>query len=184
VKYYLGWYVAIMAAIIATCSWKVIMATLASIRVGRVVHDELTASLLASTFRWLDVTPVSRIVARCTQDIQALDGALMHSTTEFVALVVMCASRLVAIALYAPVYILPALVIGLVGLVLGQMYIRAQLSVKRERSIAKACVIDDLFIVCAYHAFRRPFSLPSMKLFQASRPSALSTHRPPLSPQA
>lgn len=44
--------------------WVSIMSTFATIRVGRAVHDRLTASLLASTFRWLDVTPTSRVIAR------------------------------------------------------------------------------------------------------------------------
>jgi ABC-type multidrug transport system fused ATPase/permease subunit len=44
--------------------WISVMSTLASIRVGRIVHDRLTSSLLAATFRWLDTTPTSRVIAR------------------------------------------------------------------------------------------------------------------------
>jgi ABC-type multidrug transport system fused ATPase/permease subunit len=137
VTYYLGWYATIVVGIVSTYLWVSVMATFASIRVSRIIHNRLTASLLASTFRWLDVTPVSRIVSRCTQDIQSVDGPLVHLTSHLIACVVMCISRLVAIALSAPVFILPGFVIGLLGVVLGQVYIKAQLSVKRERSIAK-----------------------------------------------
>jgi ABC-type multidrug transport system fused ATPase/permease subunit len=113
------------------------MSTFAQIRVSRVVHNKLTGSLLSSTFRWLDTTPTSRIIARCTQDIQSIDGPLVRMTNHFIAKLVMCLSRLIAIAFSAPAFILPGFVIGSLGGLLGQIYIKAQLSVKRERSIAK-----------------------------------------------
>jgi hypothetical protein len=40
------------------------MATFASIRVSRIVHHRLVTSIMASSFRWLDQTPVSRIISR------------------------------------------------------------------------------------------------------------------------
>jgi ABC-type multidrug transport system fused ATPase/permease subunit len=113
------------------------MSTFAQIRVSRVIHNKLTGSLLSSTFRWLDTTPTSRIIARCTQDIQSIDGPLVRMTNRFIAMLVMCLSRLIAIAFSAPAFILPGFVIGSLGGLLGQIYIKAQLSVKRERSIAK-----------------------------------------------
>jgi ABC-type multidrug transport system fused ATPase/permease subunit len=133
----LGWYAGITVFIVSTYVWVAGMSTFASIRVSRIIHDRLTTSLLASTFRWLDTTPTSRIIARCTQDIQSMDGPLVRMSSHFVAMIVMCLSRLIAIAFSAPVFILPGVVIGIIGAAIGQVYIKAQLSVKRERSIAK-----------------------------------------------
>jgi hypothetical protein len=50
---------------------------------------------------------------------------------------VMALSRLIAIMVSAPVFILPAGMVGAIGAFVGQIYIKAQLSVKRERSNAK-----------------------------------------------
>jgi ABC-type multidrug transport system fused ATPase/permease subunit len=117
------------------------MSTFASIRVGRIIHDRLTSSVLSTTFRWLDTTPSSRILARCTQDIQSIDGPLVRMSNHFIAMLVMCLSRLVAIMFSAPIFAIPAGVIGVIGAAIGQVYIKAQLSVKRERSNAKAPVL-------------------------------------------
>ena len=54
------------------------------------------------------------------------------------------ALRLGIIILFAPTFVLPALIVAAFGGFLGQMYIKAQLSVKREMSTAKAPVLGIL----------------------------------------
>ena len=53
-------------------------------------------------------------------------------------------ARLGAVVLFTPTFVLPALVIAAIGGWLGQVYIKAQLSVKREMSTAKAPVLGIL----------------------------------------
>jgi hypothetical protein len=53
-------------------------------------------------------------------------------------------SRLVAIAFSAPVFIIPGLFIGICGGLMGQIYMKAQMSVKRERSNAKSPVVAEV----------------------------------------
>jgi hypothetical protein len=57
--------------------------------------------------------------------------------SAFIGMFIMCLSRLVAVAFSAPAFILPGVALGGLGGLLGQIYIKAQLSVKRERSIVK-----------------------------------------------
>lgn len=45
-----------------------------AISAARKIHDRLMTAILGTTFRWLDVTPVGRIISRFTQDIRAVDG--------------------------------------------------------------------------------------------------------------
>lgn len=52
--------------------------------------------------------------------------------------------RLGAIMLFSPTFMFPALVIAVLGGWLGQVYIKAQLLVKREMSVAKAPVLGIL----------------------------------------
>ena len=40
------------------------------LRASRSMHATLVRSVLSATLRWLDKTPTSRIITRCTQDIQ------------------------------------------------------------------------------------------------------------------
>lgn len=53
-------------------------------------------------------------------------------------------ARLGAVMIFTPTFVLPALVVAGFGGWLGQLYIKAQLSVKREMSTAKAPVLGIL----------------------------------------
>ena len=81
-------YVGIVALTILAMVYSSLVYTYGSMRDSRVIHGKLVKSLLSSTFRyvyygmgqdmeadhrtrWLDVTPTSRVITRCTQDIQA-----------------------------------------------------------------------------------------------------------------
>lgn len=86
-------FAAIVFQVSATVTW-----TYGSVRASRSLHRVLLDSLLRSTFRsvlngiavddtelmfrWLDVTPTSRVVARCTQDIQAGDRHISSRISE------------------------------------------------------------------------------------------------------
>ncbi|KAL4243414.1 ATP-binding cassette transporter C [Abortiporus biennis] len=97
--------------------------TIGANRASRIIHDLLIKSVFGTTFRWLDRTPISRIIARCTADIQSIDGAY------------------VAILTVSPAFSIPGIVLVLVGGWLGNLYLKAQLPVKRETSAARAPVL-------------------------------------------
>lgn len=49
--------------------------------------------------------------------------------------------RLASVLVYTPIFLLPAVLVAAFGLWIGQVYMKAQLSVKREMSNAKAPVL-------------------------------------------
>lgn len=49
--------------------------------------------------------------------------------------------RLASVLVYTPIFLFPAVFIAAFGLWIGQVYMKAQLSVKREMSNAKAPVL-------------------------------------------
>ena len=63
-----------MDAIYTVC-WSIYI--YGSIRASRTIHKDLVAKVLGTTLRWLDQTPTSRIITRCTADIQA--GAFLSA---------------------------------------------------------------------------------------------------------
>ncbi|EED85726.1 predicted protein [Postia placenta Mad-698-R] len=73
----------------------------ATLRASRAIHKSLIASVFTATLRWLDKTPTSRVIARCTQDVDA-------------------------------------------GGYIGHIFMKAQLSVKREMSNARAPVLGHI----------------------------------------
>lgn len=50
--------------------------------------------------------------------------------------------RLIAVLIYTPIFVIPGVAVGAIGSWCGQIYIKAQLSVKREMSNAKSPVLS------------------------------------------
>lgn len=118
-----------------------------SVRASRIIHAQLLQSVFSATFRWLDITPVGRIVARCTQDIASVDGdfqlfafVLMRMT---IILTVLFISAVSMAGLYA---LVPGLLLAVLGGFLGFVYLKSQLSIRREMSNAKAPVLGQIGI--------------------------------------
>lgn len=83
-------------------------------------------------FRWLDETPASRVVARCTGDIAAVDGQI-HQCFYVVVEIATCMTVQLAVpAIMAPIVLAPGLLVAVLGMYLANTYLKAQMSVKRE----------------------------------------------------
>lgn len=54
-----------------------------SIRASRDIHNKLSDSVLGTTLRWLDMTPVGRVISRFTMDIRAVDGPIASYLSDF-----------------------------------------------------------------------------------------------------
>ncbi|KAH7319538.1 P-loop containing nucleoside triphosphate hydrolase protein [Rhizoctonia solani] len=136
--FYLAVYIAICLAGVCMYSGAYMMYILGSVRAAHRVHGRLVASILGAPLRWLDSTPVGRIISRFTQDIRCVDEALPLYLESFINVTFsMCSSFLVVI-IFSPRFIIPGTTILAGGLWLGHMYLRAQLSVKREMSNARS----------------------------------------------
>ncbi|KZT36412.1 P-loop containing nucleoside triphosphate hydrolase protein [Sistotremastrum suecicum HHB10207 ss-3] len=115
------------------------------IRASRVIHNRLVRSILTSTFRWLDVTPISRVLSRCSQDCLTVDGPLPDKLVSLIFLSAGVICTVFAVVTQAGLVALgPASVVVVLGLFLGQVYMRAQLSVKRHMSNAKSPVLGHV----------------------------------------
>ncbi|KAF7324829.1 ATP-binding cassette transporter [Mycena kentingensis (nom. inval.)] len=115
--------------------------SLGSFYASKTIHTLLMDSVFGSTFRWLDVTPSSRIVQRFTGDIGAVDDDLAEAFWNLIGNTLYLITSLFAVVLFTPLFTIPGIAIGLVGIYLGRIYMASQLSVKREMSNAKAPVL-------------------------------------------
>jgi hypothetical protein len=136
-KYYLGVYIAIVLLHIAV--WNIMNTNFVfgSIRASRILHAKLVASIFSSTLRFLDSTPSGRIIARFTKDIKTLDGSVARLMTQVFELSYTLLLRFGLIIAFVPWMSPIALFIGILGGVLGELYIHGQLAIKREMSNAK-----------------------------------------------
>ncbi|KAL1697496.1 P-loop containing nucleoside triphosphate hydrolase protein [Schizophyllum commune] len=139
--YYLGFYALIVIVCVLMNVVVVVFFTIAALRASRRLHYRLIESILGSTLRWLDVTPTARVITRCTQDIRSMDDTVSHMFYLFSETTVTMIAKLIAVCLMTPIFLLMGAIVFMMGGFLGQMYIKAQLSVKRESSNAKAPVL-------------------------------------------
>ncbi|TFK34800.1 multidrug resistance-associated ABC transporter [Crucibulum laeve] len=144
VPFYLAVYSGLTGIIIFFFSVSYLVYAYGSLRASKSIHEKLVGSILGTTLRWLDETPTSRIIARCTQDIRAVDGPVAQSLVTVVNLSITVIVKLSVIVLYTPVFIFPGLGVAMIGIFAGNVYLKAQMSVKREMSNAKAPLLAHL----------------------------------------
>ncbi|KAJ3564413.1 hypothetical protein NP233_g8310 [Leucocoprinus birnbaumii] len=141
VPYYLTIYVSLLFAAVTFYMSGYTVFIFGVVRASRVLHQKLIQSVLGTTLRWLDTTPTSRILTRCTQDIRAVDGPLKDNGKWLTEITVTMMTKLGAVVFMTPIFLVPGMIVGAIGGWIGQIYMAAQLSVKREMSNAKAPVV-------------------------------------------
>ncbi|KAI0741249.1 P-loop containing nucleoside triphosphate hydrolase protein [Daedaleopsis nitida] len=112
-----------------------------SLKSSRIVHQKLIVSVLSATLRWLDKTPASRIIARCTGDIRTVDGDIVFTAEQLTNTTMMLIFTMGGAVFFSPIFLGPAILLALAGGLCGHIYMKAQLSVQREMSNAKAPVL-------------------------------------------
>ncbi|KAF8876209.1 multidrug resistance-associated ABC transporter [Gymnopilus junonius] len=138
ISYYLTVYTTLLLATFLFYAVTYIFYNYGTLRASRTINTKLISSILTSTFRWLDETPTARIITRCTQDIYSIDGPVPQTLLWLLDLASGMITKLGAVALFTPIFIFPGIGVAAVGFFLGNMYLKAQLSVKRETSNARS----------------------------------------------
>lgn len=144
VVYYLGIYLALMMGQVLLWNFTHFAYVLAGIRASRRLHQKLVERIFGSTMRFLDTTPVGRILARMTKDIKTVDGSFQMQFVSVVEVTLGLVSKFGYILVLVPVFTPAAVLIGALGAGLGEVYIHAQLAVKREMSNAKSPLYSQM----------------------------------------
>ncbi|KAJ6594276.1 hypothetical protein B0H19DRAFT_1094788 [Mycena capillaripes] len=156
---YLGGYSVLLLTGLTIWTVSFIYYTLGSFRASRSVHRQLVESILGTTLRWLDSTPTSRIIARCTADITAVDSMIPNGLRAVIDLTISMLIKFGAVVLFTPVFFFAGALVGILGAACGRIYMASQLSVKREQSNAKAPVLAHFGATIA--------GLPSVRAYGA-----------------
>ncbi|KAF7967145.1 hypothetical protein HWV62_35674 [Athelia sp. TMB] len=128
-----------------------------SLRLARMMHRELVDAVLGTTLRWLDKTPLGRIVSRLTNDIRAcgsrsalsamllthwiVDGPIANDFHAVVALSCFIVVKLSIVVFISPIFIFPSILVICLGLWCGNVYTRAVLPVKREMNNSRSPIL-------------------------------------------
>ncbi|KDR74315.1 hypothetical protein GALMADRAFT_250126 [Galerina marginata CBS 339.88] len=138
ISFYLSIYSSLLLGTFILYSASYIFFVFGALRASRTINNNLIDSILGSTLRWLDETPTARIIARCTQDIRTLDGPIPQQFVWLIDVFAGTLTKLGAVVIFTPLFFFPGLGAAVLGLYLGNVYLKAQLSVKRETSNARS----------------------------------------------
>ncbi|KAI0373552.1 P-loop containing nucleoside triphosphate hydrolase protein [Pilatotrama ljubarskyi] len=141
VAFYLSVYAIAVASSVSMFALAWLVYVNGAKRASQSIHDKLMTSILGTTLRWLDMTPTSRIIARCTADTQTIDITIPRQVFGILGLTLNMLLRVTLAVILAPLFIIPSAVVGVVGAMLGLVYLKAQMCVKREMSNARAPVL-------------------------------------------
>ncbi|KAF9481117.1 multidrug resistance-associated ABC transporter [Pholiota conissans] len=141
VSFYCSVYSLIVMLTIVASNAHYFLYVTGSMRASRTINTQLVESVLRSTLRWLDQTPTARIIARFTQDIQKVDGAIASGFLTLISVCLAMVSCLGIIMIFSPVFIFPGILVAVLGFYVGNMYLKAQLSAMREKSNARSPVL-------------------------------------------
>ncbi|KAF8307152.1 hypothetical protein DL93DRAFT_151027 [Clavulina sp. PMI_390] len=142
VPYYLGAFcLALLVVSVVHTSGQILWVT-GNMRASRSIHSSLLRSILGTTLRFLDRTPVGRILQRFTQDIRTIDQPFPEQLNVVLQLTTLLIEKMVAIVFFTPIFIFPGVGLGIIGGIIAQVYIKSQLPVKREMSLARAPVLS------------------------------------------
>ncbi|KAI0686602.1 P-loop containing nucleoside triphosphate hydrolase protein [Earliella scabrosa] len=130
-----------------------------SLRACKVIHKKLMGAILGTTLRWLETTPTSRVIARCTEDIGAIDGQIANSLFTLLQLTGFLVLRLVMVMIVAPVFTIGVAAVTLMGGLYTKIYMKAQLPVKREQSNTRAPMLGHLNSTIAAAVSIRAFAV-------------------------
>lgn len=102
------------------------------------LHHKLLRGVFRAPVSWFDVTPVGRIINRFAKDISSLDLRLLMWLQYVIDSTVSIIFRIGAVASVMPIFVVPAMVVGFLGYLLGEVYVRANIAVKRCQSITES----------------------------------------------
>lgn len=99
------------------------------------MHQKLVTAVLSAPITWFDENPIGRAINRFGNDTRSMDTVLIDWLRMSIENGLRFLLRIASVASIMPIFALPAAVICTAGFVIGEMYTRAQVSIKRLVSI-------------------------------------------------
>jgi ABC-type multidrug transport system fused ATPase/permease subunit len=140
--FYLGIYLLISIVAAITTALKTLGVLVASIRASQKLFEDVTYNVLRAPLRWLDTTPVGRILNRFVSDFALVDSQLAGDFF-WLAHGALGVITIVGAALFISIYmIVPVLILGLAALYFVNIYLDGARDMKRLEANAKSPIFE------------------------------------------
>ncbi|KAH8669129.1 ATP-binding cassette transporter abc1 [Xylariales sp. PMI_506] len=98
---------------------------------ARTLHATFIQAVMSVPLSWYKTTPIGRVINRFSRDMSSIDGSLASFMRMFIESMIRLVAQVAAVGSVLPVFMLPAAVCCLVGVTVGEIYIRTVVVVKR-----------------------------------------------------
>lgn len=143
IAYYMGIYGLLTLLEIGTYAALVIMFERGSWLAARKLHNDFIRAIMRVPLSWFKTIPVGRITNRFSSDMASIDGNLSSMLRYSLDAIVQIIFRVGAVSAIMPIFMVPALATCLVGVVIGEMYTRTAVILKRLTSSAQSPVFSQ-----------------------------------------
>ncbi|KAI8865912.1 hypothetical protein GQ42DRAFT_105945, partial [Ramicandelaber brevisporus] len=140
--YYLSWFMFFGLLKIVVSVIMQYFKLWSSIKLGRTVHAALLRHLVNATPRFFDRTPLGRVISRFSSDMKTLDREAMMWMSYFLNSAVNVIMICVVIATTIPSFVIPGVIVFMVGYVIMIYYLNVSREIKRIESTANAPLLS------------------------------------------
>ncbi|KAL8652523.1 MAG: hypothetical protein Q9226_004237 [Calogaya cf. arnoldii] len=143
-RYYVGVYLGLSVIICFLFVIKFFSVLVGSIKASRVLFEGFDNAIFHAPIRWLDVTPIGRILNRYTADFNAIDESLADGLGFFINQVLQLAAIVVAGVILSPIIVAFAAVLLLLCIYIARLYLPGARDVKRIESVTRSPIFELL----------------------------------------
>ena len=112
-------------------------------RAARRLHNDFIKAVMSVPLSWFKAIPIGRITNRFSGDMSSIDGMLSSMLRSTIDIFMMIFFRLGAVSSIMPVFMIPGLVTCFIGAIIGEMYTRTAVVIKRLTSSAQSPVFSQ-----------------------------------------
>ncbi|KAM0484447.1 hypothetical protein ACHAPX_001871 [Trichoderma viride] len=143
IAYYMGIYALFTFSEIISFGFVIVAFEWGAWRAGRKLHNDFIRAVMRVPLSWFKTIPIGRITNRFSGDMASIDSGLSSMLRVTFDSVMMLFARIAAVSSIMPIFMLPALITCLFGVVIGEMYTRTAVIIKRLSSSAQSPVFSQ-----------------------------------------
>ncbi|KAF9881782.1 ABC multidrug transporter [Colletotrichum karsti] len=143
IAFYLGIYAAITVAESVIYAGVFLVFENGAWHAARKLHNDFIRAVMRVSLSWYKKTPVGRIINRFSSDMSSLDLTVSPQLRAFLESSMALIIRIFAISSILPVFMLPAAVTCFLGIIIGEMYTRTAVTIKRLVASAQSPIFTQ-----------------------------------------
>ncbi|KAF4462959.1 hypothetical protein FALBO_10217 [Fusarium albosuccineum] len=143
IAYYMGIFAALTFLEIGTYCLVIILFEWGAWRAARRLHNDFIRAIMRVSLSWFKHIPIGRITNRFSSDMASIDGTISTMLRIMLDTLLLMLFRIAAVSSIMPIFMVPALFTCLFGVLIGEMYTRTAVVIKRLTSSAQSPVFSQ-----------------------------------------